>query len=646
MKQPPRLGAAAVSAVLIATAAAALTAWPGAAAADRDSDPAPRPPSSAADAPAAAPAADSGGTAAQANGDVIVHLFQWRWESVAQECEDVLGPNGYGAVQVSPPQEHVVLAEEEHPWWQDYQPVSYSVDNTRRGTRADFADMVARCRDAGVRIYVDAVVNHMTGTGSIGSGPGSAGSTYAKYDYPAVPYGDGDFGDCRRDVADWTDPAEVQGCELLALSDLDTGSAHVRGAIADYLNDLVGLGVAGFRVDAAKHVPAEDLAAIYARLDEVPGYGGRPYVFQEVLDGGGPESIRPPGYTHLGDVIDDRYHSRVGAQIRDGRLGDVLETVRTGMAVESDQAVVFVDNHDTQRSAPSISYQAMGQRHVLGQALTLAQPYGTPKVMSSYRFDSSDQGPPTTGTEAGNPAGALTAPTDCSGERWFCEHRDLNAMPTFANAVGDAPVVERAEDGAARIAFDRGERGFAAFNAGGSAWTLTSATGLPDGRYCDVANGTIGPDGSCDSAGYAVSEGEVTVTVPPNGAVALHVDALCAEGAPCAEDGGPPDEECANVTAAFSVRAQTWYGQDVRVVGSVPALGSWDPQRGVRLATDEDTYPTWRGEVDLPEGTAFEYKLVKVAPDGAVEWESGANRAAAVDSPDAECVQAFTGEWR
>src|SRR5262249_35417817 len=41
--------------------------------------------------------------------DVIVHLFEWPWASVASECTNVLGPKGFGAVQVSPPQEHVVL---------------------------------------------------------------------------------------------------------------------------------------------------------------------------------------------------------------------------------------------------------------------------------------------------------------------------------------------------------------------------------------------------------------------------------------------------------------------------------------------------------------------------------------------------------
>jgi alpha-amylase len=47
--------------------------------------------------------------------DAIVQLFEWNWNSVAQECGAVLGPKGYGAVQVSPPQEHVVVAG--NPWW-------------------------------------------------------------------------------------------------------------------------------------------------------------------------------------------------------------------------------------------------------------------------------------------------------------------------------------------------------------------------------------------------------------------------------------------------------------------------------------------------------------------------------------------------
>lgn len=30
----------------------------------------------------------------------IVHLFEWKWETIAEECERFLGPHGYGGVQV------------------------------------------------------------------------------------------------------------------------------------------------------------------------------------------------------------------------------------------------------------------------------------------------------------------------------------------------------------------------------------------------------------------------------------------------------------------------------------------------------------------------------------------------------------------
>ena len=35
-----------------------------------------------------------------------VQLFRWRWTDVAKECTDFLGPRGFGAVQISPPQAH------------------------------------------------------------------------------------------------------------------------------------------------------------------------------------------------------------------------------------------------------------------------------------------------------------------------------------------------------------------------------------------------------------------------------------------------------------------------------------------------------------------------------------------------------------
>lgn len=30
----------------------------------------------------------------------IVHLFEWKWDDIAAECERFLGPNGFAGVQV------------------------------------------------------------------------------------------------------------------------------------------------------------------------------------------------------------------------------------------------------------------------------------------------------------------------------------------------------------------------------------------------------------------------------------------------------------------------------------------------------------------------------------------------------------------
>jgi alpha-amylase len=49
---------------------------------------------------------------------------------------------------------------------------------------------------------------------------------------------------------------------LVGLADLNTGKESVRARIADYLTDLLGIGFSGFRIDAAKHVQPDDLAAI------------------------------------------------------------------------------------------------------------------------------------------------------------------------------------------------------------------------------------------------------------------------------------------------------------------------------------------------------------------------------------------------
>ena len=64
------------------------------------------------------------------------------------------------------------------------------------------------------------------------------------------------------------------------------GSDYVRGKQLDFLNKMIGYGVAGFRVDAAKHMFPYDMEAIFNRMNDLPTNwfpgGTRPYIFSEV----------------------------------------------------------------------------------------------------------------------------------------------------------------------------------------------------------------------------------------------------------------------------------------------------------------------------------------------------------------------------
>jgi alpha-amylase len=84
------------------------------------------------------------------------------------------------------------------------------------------------------------------------------------------------------------------------------------------------------------------------------------------------------------------------------------------------------------------------------------------------------------------------------------------------------------------------------------------------------------------------------------------------------------------VSTTFNANVTTWYGQNVYVVGSIPALGRWNTANAVALSSA--SYPVWSAAISLPPNTTFEYKYIKKDPDGTIEWESGANRTAATGS--------------
>jgi alpha-amylase len=476
-----------------------------------------------------------------AAGDVFVHLFEWKWTDVAAECESVLGPHGFHAVQVSPPQEHIVATG--FPWWQRYQPVSYSLDRSRSGTRAEFIDMVQRCKAAGIDIYVDAIINHMTA----GAGIGSNGTAYTKYAYPGL-YSASDFHPACP-VNDYQSAANVQDCELLGLADLRTGLTTVQQTVANYLIGLARLGVAGFRIDAAKHIQPVELNDILTRANQTLTSEARraPYYFAEVIDYGG-EAVKGSDYYGLAynaggaaDItefkfrgVGDKFLATDGQRLAqlnpNGPPGSQFSALAWGL-MPSDKAVVFLENHDTQRDG-GIGYRN-GNAYRLANVWMLAQPYGYPSVMSSYAFTPGsagrDAGPPSNGAGETNSVSCASSLETAVTGQWVCEHRDpmIARMVSFRRAVAGTEIGGWWDNGANAIAFSRGDRGFVAINREGASVTLTLGTSLSAGTYCDVLSGGRAATGTeCVGRSVIVNAGGTAqLTLESNTAVAVHVGA-------------------------------------------------------------------------------------------------------------------------
>ena len=429
--------------------------------------------------------------------NVGIQLFQYNWNSVAKQCTEVLGPNHFEFVLLSPAQEHV----EGQQWWTSYQPVSYQLES-KLGTRNEFKRMVDTCHKHGVKVIADAVINHMAG---IDGGTGVAGTKFKHYSYPGL-YEESDFHHCGLtpddDIVNYSNQQELQECELSNLADLRTDQPNVQKTIVGYLNDLLSLGVDGFRIDAAKHMNARDVEQILDKVD------GDPIIISEVIRGN--EPVQPEDYTSLGGVFAFQWARDLAGIVHGGSLHLGLET-REG-DVDSAHAYTFVTNHDTERGNQTLTPKD-GEQFLQAEMLMLATDFGHPVLYSGYAFSDKESGAPQTDGKV-NDAVCATSDTPSDGE-FQCVDDRLAALAGWRAVVGDAPVENEVWENSV-LSLDRGDKGFIAISADdASDQQIDVSTKLPDGTYCDALSE------ACD---ITVADGRVKVTVPGGGAVAFHVE--------------------------------------------------------------------------------------------------------------------------
>lgn len=465
-----------------------------------------------------------------ARSNVFVHLLEWKWTDIEFECVDYLGPHGFTGVQISPPVEHAT--NKAGAWFERYQPASYLL-NSRSGNQAELESMIRTCKKAGVKVYIDAVFNDM----ATHCGVGFAGTRYCNrtYGLPTPFWKPEDFHhvpddasqNCRIDfdkyqnnTASGGDPPshEMWYCDLCKLPDLATEKPHVQQKIAEHLVQLIDIGAGGFRVDAAKHIPPEQLQEIMHRVQK-----SRNLPEDIILETFSNETkpVKPSMYSKIGLLEYFDYQKHVCKHIaHPGRMAE-LRHVDKEFAYPSESVVAFLDNHDTQRDGLATLTYRNGSLYTLANVFMLAWPYGYPKLMSSFRIPDYLEN----GTDVGPPQHPVHehGELNCGpGKPWVCEHRDplIANMVAWRRIAGSAKPRHWIDDSGDRIAFARGAA-FVALNRNSNDWSVRVQTGLPKGHYCDISKMD---QGSCPYV-QVNDDGTAQIVVPAMSALALHTEA-------------------------------------------------------------------------------------------------------------------------
>lgn len=420
----------------------------------------------------------------------IVQLFEWPWTDIAAECETFLAKSGYDAVQISPPNEHRMTSKRE--WYETYQVVSYKLE-TKRGSRAELSEMIKRCQNVGIQVYADVILNHTTGILAEGEVElGYAGTSFGHYRYGSI-YSPFDFHYCSEqpdhNIRNYQNRSEVQYCQLVGLADLKTGSFWVRKQIHNYLDDLKSIGIQGIRIDAAKHIAAHELQQL---ISEVPNNWS---IYSEVIDYGG-EPISKHEYSDFGRVTEFSYSAEIENIFRRRSMQNLQNIGSESRFLSSDKALVFIDNHDTQRDG-KMSFKEM-HLYRLASAFMVLNPYGRPRVMSSFYFDHHSQGPKLDSSGATKKIYSNQTNLGC-GKDWVCEHRDplivaaswirkqlLTSQPT-GNSLSKWWT-----GGRDQVGFKLGKHNYVLINRNSEPYSVDQLeTGLPEGRYCDLGRSSL-----------------------------------------------------------------------------------------------------------------------------------------------------------
>ena len=344
--------------------------------------------------------------------EVILHAFDWKYKDIGDNAQ-AIAEAGYKSVLVAPP-----LKSERSgdcPWYKLYQPEDFRVIDNCAGNKQEFVAMLQALGSKGVRVYADIVVNHMANernnsTTFPGGDTLNAYSSNPSFWNAQKLYGNLNNGlfsppdfhseACIRDYANPDSVVKDRICGagsdrgLPDLKDTVPGQNWVLDQRKDYIKALFDLGVRGFRLDAAKHMP--NGAIRYFVPDSI---ADNAHVFAETITWGGASDneynlyLKP--YLQALPASFGAYDFPLLNEMKrafspGNRLSDLANPYATGNALEPRRAVTVTITHDIPYNAGFRGLIFDPKDEELAYAYILGRDGGVPMVFddgSSWRTD-------------------------------------------------------------------------------------------------------------------------------------------------------------------------------------------------------------------------------------------------------------------
>ncbi|MBU5463028.1 alpha-amylase family glycosyl hydrolase [Lachnoclostridium sp. MSJ-17] len=287
----------------------------------------------------------------------ILQAWNWSYNGIKNNMKKI-AEQGFTAVQTTPIQtikESTQGKTMQGSWWVYYQPSNFKIDtngSNALGTKSDFTAMCAEAHKYGVKVVVDAVLNHMA----------NAGDNTLSNTIPDDIRNDSNcWHSITQNTQNYNDRWDVTHNCMGGLPDLNTGNKKIQNYEIAFMKECIDAGVDGFRFDGAKHieVPDDDKGAgsdfwptllgatdSYARSTK----GFKPYYYGEVLDAtGGGQNITNK-YTQYMSLTCNGVSNDIRNKVNSGDANGAKRTdfsYSDGGAPSGKKAVLWNESHDT-----------------------------------------------------------------------------------------------------------------------------------------------------------------------------------------------------------------------------------------------------------------------------------------------------------